>query len=56
MPYSVFSGKLAIHFRPSIPASPPSEAGSAMIRAVGRSGNRRKYDGGFTVRPAPCSR
>ena len=25
-----------------------------MIRAVGRSGKRRKYDGGFTESPAPC--
>ena len=27
-----------------------------MIREDGRSGKRRKYDGGFTESPAPCSR
>ena len=47
---------LETHLRPSTRTSPPSEAGSAMIRADGRSGKRRKYDGGFTESPAPCTR
>src|SRR5215212_6543859 len=55
-PAATFSGKLEIHLRPSTRICPPMEAGSAMIRAAGRSGNRRKYDGGFTDAPAPCSR
>ncbi len=55
-PWLTFSGKLEIHFRPSTRTGPPMEAGSAMIRALGRSGKRRKYDGGFTESPAPCSR
>lgn len=55
-PERVFSGKLEIHLMPSVRSGPPSEAGSAMIRALGRSGNRRKYEGGFTVSPVPCSR
>jgi hypothetical protein len=41
-PAVTFSGKLEIHFRPSTRSSPPIEAGSAMIRAAGRSGKRRK--------------
>ena len=56
MPAATFSGKLEIHFSPSTRTSPPIDAGSAMIRDVGRSGKRRKYDGGFTESPAPCSR
>lgn len=56
MPAATFSGKLEIHFSPSTRVSPPMEAGSAMIRAVGRSGKRRKYDGGLTVSPSPCTR
>ena len=56
MPAATFSGKLEIHFRPSTRTFPPIEAGRAMMRAVGRSGNRRKYDGGFTDSPAPCQR
>ena len=51
-PHFVFSGKLEIHFRPSTRSAPPSEAGSPMIRDVGRSGERRKSDGGFTESPA----
>ena len=42
MPAATFSGKLEIHFRPSTRSGPPIEAGSAMIRADGRSGKRRK--------------
>ena len=45
------SGKLEIHFRPSTRFFPPIEAGRAMIREVGRSGKRRKYDGGLTESP-----
>ncbi len=56
MPAATFSGKLEIHFRPSTRSFPPIEAGSAMIRADGRSGKRRKYDGGFTESPAPWIR
>ena len=56
MPAATFSGKLEIHFSPSTRTCPPIDAGSAMIRDVGRSGKRRKYDGGFTESPAPCSR
>jgi hypothetical protein len=55
-PAATFSGKLEIHFRPSTRSFPPMEAGSAMIRADGRSGKRRKYDGGFTESPALCIR
>ena len=55
-PAAVLSGKLEIHLRPSTRTDPPIDAGSAMIRADGRSGNRRKYDGGFTESPAPCHR
>lgn len=55
-PASTFSGKLEIHFSPSTWTDPPMDAGSAMIRELGRSGKRRKYDGGFTESPAPCSR
>ena len=51
-----FSGKLEIHFRPSTRCRPPIDAGSAMIRDAGRSGKRKKYDGGFTESPVPCSR
>lgn len=54
-PAATFSGKLETHFRPSTRTSPPTEAGSAMIREEGRSGKRRKYDGGFTESPAPCT-
>lgn len=53
---ATFSGKLEIHFSPSTCASPPIEAGSAIIREDRRSGNRRKQDGGFTEAPAPWSR
>ena len=56
MPAATFCGKLEIHFSPSTRTGPPIEAGSAMIRDAGRSGNRRKYDGGFTESPALCSR
>ena len=56
MPAATLPGKLEIHFSPSTWTSPPSEAGSAMIRAVGRSGKRRKYDGGLTDSPAACHR
>jgi hypothetical protein len=56
IPADVFSGKLEIHFRPSTCTSPPIEAGRAMMRADGRSGKRRKYDGGFTEWPALCNR
>jgi hypothetical protein len=52
----MFCGKLEIHLSPSTRTAPPIEAGSAMMRAVGRSGKRRKYDGGLTDCPAPCSR
>src|SRR2546422_5911204 len=41
---STFCGKLEIHLTPS--TSPLIAAGSAMIRDDGRSGKRRKYDGG----------
>ena len=51
-PAATFSGKLEIHLSPSTPTAPPREAGSAMMRAVGRSGKRRKYAGGFTDSPA----
>jgi len=56
IPAATFSGKLETHFSPSTRTCPPIEAGSAMIREVGRSGNRRKYDGGFTESPVPCTR
>jgi hypothetical protein len=56
MPAATFSGKLEIHFRPWTRACPPMEAGSAMIRAAGRSGKRRKWEGGLTEAPSPCSR
>ncbi|GAB3896674.1 hypothetical protein GCM10029964_078350 [Kibdelosporangium lantanae] len=52
-PLAVFPGKLEIHLMPSTSGV---DAGSAMIRAVGRSGNRRKYDGGLTVAPVPWAR
>ncbi len=42
MPAATFCGKLEIHFRPSTRTCPPIEAGRAMIRDAGRSGNRRK--------------
>lgn len=42
IPAATFSGKLEIHLMPSTGASPPSEAGRAMMREVGRSGKRRK--------------
>ena len=42
MPAATFSGKLEIHFMPSTRICPPSDAGRAMMRAVGRSGKRRK--------------
>ena len=42
MPAATFPGKLEIHFRPSTRCCPPIEAGRAMIRSDGRSGNRRK--------------
>ena len=51
-----FSGKLEIHFIPSTRTSPPIDAGRAMMREVGRSGKRRKYEGGLTVSPAPWVR
>ncbi len=56
MPAATFSGKLEIHLRPSTRTCPPIDAGRAMIRADGRSGKRRKYDGGLTESPAPCHR
>ena len=56
MPAATFSGKLEIHLMPSTGEPPPIEAGRAMIRDVGRSGKRRKYEGGFTEWPAQCSR
>ncbi len=56
MPAVTFSGKLEIHFRPSTCTGPPKEAGRAMMREEGRSGKRRKYEGGFTDWPALCSR
>src|SRR3954466_6303241 len=55
-PAVTFSGKLEIHLIPSTRTDPPIDAGSAMIRDDGRSGKRRKYDGGFTVFPPPCIR
>jgi hypothetical protein len=56
MPAATFAGKLEIHFSPATGSAPSSEAGSAMIRHDGRPGKRRKYDGGFTECPSPCSR
>ena len=56
MPAATLSGKLEIHLRPSTRTCPPIDAGSAMMRDDGRSGKRRKYDGGLTESPAPCSR
>src|SRR3954468_902283 len=56
IPAVTFSGKLEIHFTPSTRADPAMDAGSAMIREDGRSGKRRKNDGGFTVCPALCIR
>lgn len=56
MPEWMFSGKLEIHLIPSTWVSPPMDAGKAMIRDVGRSGKRRKYDGGLTESPSPCTR
>ena len=56
MPAATFSGKLEIHLMPSTGSEPLSDAGSAMIRDVGRSGKRRKYDGGLIVCPASCRR
>ena len=41
---------------PSTRTCPPIDAGRAMIRADGRSGKRRKYEGGLTESPAPCHR
>src|SRR4051794_19667199 len=56
IPTATFSGKLGIHFIPSTPTEPRMDAGSAMMREDGRSGKRRKYDGGFTVCPSLCIR
>ena len=55
-PAATFSGKLETHLIPSTFTSPPTDAGSAMIREVGRSSKVRKYDGGLWVRPASWSR
>src|SRR5918997_4921725 len=42
IPAATLSGKLETHLRPSTRSWPPIEAGSAMMREDGRSGNRRK--------------
>src|SRR4051794_5423613 len=56
IPSATLSGKLEIHLTPCTRASPPREAGRAMIRDDGRSGKRRKYDGGFKESPSACKR
>src|SRR6476469_5340681 len=43
-PADTLPGNDAIHFRPAIRCSPPTGAGSAMIRSRGWSANRRKTE------------